>query len=294
MFKNLLFLLGIGMIWGSQFLFQQMAVADLPAVWVGAGRALVGCLTLLLVCRLLNIKSEKNNWKMYHLVGFLEATLPFVLVAWGQQYMDTAVAAILMGTIPFFTILLAPLLVAGARITLTGITSVIVGFAGLLLLFYPQLITGSSNGSLAGALAIIGASGSFAIALLMLKRIEGSHPLMVARNVLLAASSQLLIIASIMVPPTTLSPSADSLTAVVYLGLMCAGVVYFLYMVLIQRAGPVFASFSNYLVPLFGVLLGATINNEILPGTTWIALTVILSAVAINQFFSSKLGHAKT
>ena len=289
MAKNYLSLLVIGVLWGSQFLFQQMAVASLPPVWVGAGRSIVAFLGLLVICRVAGVKSEKTPWKQYHLIGFLEATVPFVLVAWGQQFLDTAVAAILMGTIPFFTVMLAPLVIKGARITFAGLGSVLLGFAGLVMLFYPELMSGHSETNMLAAVAVIFAAACFAVALLLLKRFGGDeHPLVVARNVLGCASLQILVVALVSSPITELSLSLTSLGAVVYLGIMCGAVVYFLYMMLIRNAGPVFASMNNYLVPLIGVLLGATFNGEALLTTTWVALAIILAAVAFNQVFSDK------
>lgn len=283
MLKKYFYLLGIGLIWGSQFLFQQAAVADLPPFWVAAGRASIGALTLIILTTLFKMRSSTRRIGTYSLIGLLEATIPFVCVAWGQQYLDTAVTAILMGTIPFFTIILSPLVIKGARITATGFISILVGFSGLVLLFYPQVSSGAANSSLVGALAIVVASACFATGLLLLKRIDDEHPIVVARNVLSSAAIQLLVVASIMTSPTELTLTSSSAVSILYLGVMCAGVVYFLYMALIKEAGPVFASLNNYLVPLIGVLLGATINHEVLPTTTWLSLGVIVAALAINQ-----------
>ena len=288
MLRNYLFLLGIGCIWGSQFIFQQMAVADLPPVWVGAGRSLVGFMTLVIICKMLGLKGQGGQWFKFNLIGFLEATIPFVLVAWGQQYLDTAVAAILMGTIPFFTVILAPLVIRGATITAAGLGSVILGFCGLVILFYPELVAGTGHTNLLGAAAIIFASACFAVALLMLKGVSTEHPLIIARNVLGAASVQILLVALFVSPVTELHVTSSSMTAILYLGTMCAGLVYFLYMMLIRDAGPVFASLNNYMVPMIGVLLGATINNEALPINIWAALAVILMAVGFNQIFEGR------
>ncbi|WP_330926243.1 DMT family transporter [Candidatus Sororendozoicomonas aggregata] len=286
--RNYLFLFGIGLIWGSQFIFQQIAVADLSPVWVGAGRSLTGFLTLLLTCKLLGITGHGGQWLKYSLIGLLEATIPFVMVAWGQQYLDTAIAAILMGTVPFFTVIMAPLIIKGARITTVGLSSVILGLCGLLVLFYPDLKSGGMQASLMGAAAIIFAAICFALALLLLKNVTKEHPLIVARNVLGVATVQILVVAMIISPITQLQPTTSSISAVIYLGVMCAGFVYFLYMTLIKNAGPVFASFSNYLVPMVGVLLGATFNNEALTIYTWVALVIILLAVAFNQTFEAR------
>ncbi|MGB1272259.1 MAG: DMT family transporter [Endozoicomonas sp.] len=288
MLRNYFFLLGIGSIWGSQFIFQQMAVADLPPLWVGAGRSLVGFLTLLTICQFLGLKGKGGRWFKFSLIGLLEATIPFVLMAWGQQYLDTAVAAILMGTIPFFTVMLAPLVIKGARITPAGLGSVVLGFAGLVMLFYPELVAGTGETNLLGAGAIIFASGCFAVALLLLKGIQDEYPLVIARNVLGTATIQVLAVALLMAPVTTIEPSLLSVASVVYLGALCAGLVYFLYMMLIRDAGPVFASLNNYLVPMIGVLLGATINNEAISDHTLGALLLILMAVAFNQLSAWK------
>ncbi|PJE80173.1 putative inner membrane transporter YedA [invertebrate metagenome] len=291
MLKKYFLLLAVGALWGSQFIFMSAAIDGLPPVWVGTIRATAGFLTLWMACRMLGIKGTQGRWLDYSLVGVLEATIPFVLVAWGQQFLDTAVASILMGTIPFFTIILSPVMVRGAKITFAGLCSVVMGFVGLIVLFYPELASGSESTNMLGAVAIVVAACSFAMALLMLKRISSAgHPLMTARNVLGAASVQMLIVAMIMDPINTLHPTTSSLLSVLYLGVMCGGLVYCLYMILIRNAGPVFASFSNYLVPVIGVLLGATINHEDLPSNTWIALGIILMALATNELLQ-RLSH---
>nr|MDT0252956.1 EamA family transporter [Endozoicomonas sp.] len=292
MLRNYLFLLGIGVIWGSQFIFQQMAVADIPPVWVGAGRSLVGFVTLFAICQVVGLKNNPENkgsqWFKFNLIGLLEATIPFILVAWAQQYLDTSIAAILMGTIPFFTVILAPLVIRGAGITIAGLGSVLLGFAGLVMLFYPELMSGSGSTNLLAAGAIIFASACFAVALLLLKGVKDEHPLVIARNILGCASVQIVLFALLVSPVTELTPTVSSLTAVAYLGTLCAGLVYFLYMMLIRDAGPVFASLNNYLVPVIGVLLGATINGEVLSMHTWAALATILMAVAFNQIFTGR------
>ena len=118
--RSYLLLLAIGLLWGSQFIFMHQAVAELAPILVAAGRALCGTLTLALLCLLLRLKSEHTPWRTYMLIALLDATLPFIMVAWGQQYVDSAIAAVVMGCIPFVTILMAPLLISGERITKSG------------------------------------------------------------------------------------------------------------------------------------------------------------------------------
>ncbi|MGL5037423.1 MAG: DMT family transporter [Aeromonas sp.] len=282
--RSYLLLLAIGLLWGSQFIFMHQAVAELPPILVAAGRALCGSLTLGLLCLSMHLKSEHTPWRTYMLIALLDATLPFIMVAWGQQYVDSAIAAVVMGCIPFVTILAAPLFIAGERITKGGLISVLIGFIGVLILFWPKL-AGGMNAGLLGAMAILCGASCFAIGLLMIKRFAKDHPVVVARNILVCSATQLLLVTPLLIDPSQLTmPSSNALSAIAVLGVLCTGLVYFLYMALIQTAGPTFASFSNYLVPLFGVVLGALFLGEQIHATTGLALALILGSVALNQW----------
>jgi drug/metabolite transporter (DMT)-like permease len=288
--KNKYFLLAvIGLIWGSQFIFQKVALTELTPQQVGVGRATIGFITLCVICKLLRVRSKGTaSWFMYMLIGLLEASIPFTLVPWGQQYVSSSTASVLVGTIPFFVILFTPLLIKGSNISRSSILSVVVGFGGLLCLFAPEMMEGNKSLNFLGPFAILAASASFGIALLLLSKCGDEHPLILARNVLGSASLQIIVIAMFSGSQIPSDVTLHSVLSIIYLGVMCAGVVYFLYMVLISQTGPVFTSLTNYLVPTFGVLIGFVFAHEHVDLNTWIALLLILIAVALNQGASNK------
>lgn len=286
MLKNYLTLLAIGLIWGAQFIFQEFALVSFSPIWIGATRAVIGAITLIVICKSIGIKSSSNQWALFSVIGLLEAAIPFVLVPWGQQGLTSSIAAILMGTLPFYVLLLAPIVVKGAKINTANTISVIIGFSGLLVLFYPELSSGTGEINLVSSLAIVVAAVCFSIALLLLNRVRNEHPLIVARNVLSTASIQLIVIVLITTPFEYQEASTTAIFSLFYLGVMCAGVVYYLYMMCIKNAGPVFTSMTNYIVPAVGVLIGALLTNESIQTNTWIALLVILSALFVNQVLS--------
>lgn len=286
--KNYAVLFTIGGIWGSQFVFQQQALTLFSPLWIATLRALLGALTLIILCKCLGLKSENKQWGLFCLIGLLEAVIPFILVPWGQLQLSSATTAVLMGTIPFYALLLAPLLIRGSGIGVYSLLSVVIGFCGLLLLFYPDLSSQEQAIPFTSAGAILLAAACFAIALLLLNRVHDEHPLMVARNVLIMASMQLIVLSLLKAPTDLVSLhfnqlSAFSVFSVFYLGIMCAGVVYYLYMLSVRNAGTVFTSMTNYLVPSFGVVFGMSFSDEALPFTTWLALSVILLALLLNQ-----------
>lgn len=284
MLKNYFTLIAIGLIWGSQFIFQETALEAFTPVWIGTLRAVFGATTLFIICRIMRFCSSSKQWKLYTVIGFLEATVPFVLVPFAQKELSSSVTAILMGTLPFYALLLAPLFIRNTKITKGNLFSITIGFFGLVVLFYPDLISSSQRIELVSVLAVLLAAVCFAIALLLLNRVQKEHPLIVARNVLTMASIQLIIVALITTTRMTYkAPSPSIFIAVIYLGVMCAGVVYYLYMTSVKNAGAVFTSMTNYLVPAVGVLIAALVTNESIQTTTWLALGIILSALLLNQ-----------
>jgi len=283
MLKKFSLLFAIGIIWGSQFIFQQEAIEHFPAIIIAVSRSLIGCLILCTVCYFLKLKSSstKKDIIIYSIIGFLEATMPFMLVPWGQQFTSSSITAVLTGTVPFFVVLLGPFIIK-SRITLPNLLSITVGFIGLIILFYPSLVYEEHSLNFWGILAILVATISFALSLLLLSKYTHENPVIVSRKILISSSIQLLILAAIFAPYKAVTISTPAVFSVIYLGVACAGIVYYLYALLIKEAGAVFTSFTNYLVPIFGVIFGIVINHDPSSLTVWISLTVILFAVSLN------------
>ncbi|MFM2485397.1 DMT family transporter [Celerinatantimonas yamalensis] len=287
--KKYLYLVAIGLLWGAQFVFMRQAVATIPDVWVAAGRALTGAATLWLLCKLLRLRGNVRDWPIYALIALVDAAVPFLLLAWAQQQVDSSISAVIMGMIPLLTLLFAPLVI-GESLTLVAFISVLIGFAGIWVLFAPQLMGISTGLPIWPLLAILASAGCYAMGMLLVKRLTRESPLLVARNILSASALQLLVVALIASPeiPTVSLPALNSL---LMLGVLSTGLGYFVFMALIALSGPTFASMSNYLVPVIGFLLGGWLLAERPPQSTLWALSLILLAVALNQWGQYRQKH---
>lgn len=302
---NYLLLLGIGMIWGSQFMLNEIAIADFPPPVVAAGRSVIGFLTLTILVQFASGRIDQPSvtrgrddtaglWRQYFLIGFFEATLPFYLVAWGQQHVDSGIAAILMGTVAIFAIILARLFVKGERFSLGNVIGVGLGFLGVVVLVGPGALSGFQD-NLLSEFAILGGALSFAISLTLIKRLPAEIPAIVkARNILLCASIQIVPLTLILTPRAwAVDPTWPSAFAILALGTFCAGIVYILFVLLIERAGPTFASFSNFLIPLVGVLLGVLLLGEPLKLSHAAALALIILALAATRLPTRKAAEGR-
>lgn len=288
--KYIVMLVACGFLWGSQYIFNAIALESMPALWIAALRSTIGALVLIVACYFLGLKREPGHWRLLFVIGLLEATLPFLLVAWGQQTTAASHAAVITGMNPLLTILLAPLLLKDSDFSVKGILCGLIGFAGLLYLFLPQLQAQSAS-QFVGAAAIFIAALSFALSLILVKKLEHLHPVVVARDVIALSALQLLPLAILFADLNVTQISVDALLASGYLGVFCGGVVYILFMQLIMSKGPAFASFSNYLVPTVGVLLSYLVTDQAFDSRILVSLVIIMFAIFVYQY-QGKRGSA--
>lgn len=272
----------IGVLWGAQFVFMRQAVADIADVWVAAGRAITGALTLWILCVCFRLQGKARFWPIYALIALVDATFPFLMLAWAQQQIDSSISAVIMGMIPLLTLLFAPIVI-GERLTILAFVSVLIGFAGICVLFAPQLVGVSSQLAFWPLLLTLASAGCYALGMLLVKRFAKEAPLIVARNILTCAALELLCVALVNAP-TLHMPTSSSMNALIMLGVLSTGFGYFVFMALIASSGPTFASMSNYLVPVIGFIMGSWLLHERPPHTTLYSLALILVAIGFNQY----------
>ena len=133
--RNLSLLLILSAIWGPSFLFIKVAVSDIPPITMVLGRVAVGALLLLaiLYAQGRRLPGDRLSWRHMAVMGVVQNAFPFLLFAWAELHVSSALASIVNGSTPLFTIVLAHFLVPADRITPAKALGVALGFAGLLL-----------------------------------------------------------------------------------------------------------------------------------------------------------------
>ena len=284
--SDYLLLLGIGLIWGAQFYFNEQALKTIPAMTIAAARILIGGVTLTLLSWLIPEKkhptSSQTIWPLYFLIAIFEAVLPIFLIVWGQQRVDSSRAAVLTSTVPIFTMIWSVLFVKGKSFTISATLSILVGFLGIMVLLIPDM-QGNWFDDVMAELAILTAAASFAASLILLNKIPGGAPIRSVRNILLSATLPLIGLSLFLDYPWTVSWGQTELILLLILGVCCSGLVYVLYTILIHRAGSIFASLTNYIVPLVGVLLGVVFVGEPFTLYSGLALILILFGLVLSE-----------
>ena len=280
---NLVWLFILGSIWGTSFLFIKIVVSEIGPFTLVAGRLGLAALSmaLLLRARRIPFPRERRVWGNFAVVGLLNGALPFALISWGEQYIPSGWAALLQATTPIFTILFAHVLTRDDRIDLRKALGVVVGFAGVGLLMWPELRVGL-NASVWGMLAIVGSSASYALASIFARsRLQGQPPMASAAGQFTMGFLYILPLAFILERPFAIAPSGQALASWVTLSLMGTVVAYVIYFALLARTSATFTTMVTYIVPINGLVLGALVLNEHLSPMLLVSLVLVFAGVLL-------------
>jgi drug/metabolite transporter (DMT)-like permease len=280
--SNWLSILALGLIWGATFMVVALALRGYGPLTVAAARTSLGAVTLggaTLVSRR-RVRISAAHLPCLLGVGLCSTAFPFFLLSWGQQQVASAFAGLSMAAVPLFALPLAHVFVANERMTASRIAGFGMGFAGVLVLIGPDAL--SDRSAALPRLACFGAALSYALSAIMTRRCPPIDP------VALAALS--LVVGSVALVPLTLTlegwpvlAAPQSVTAILFLGLVPTALAALLRVTVIRSAGPAFMTLTNYQVPLWSALFGALVLGESLSTRFFAALVLILSGLAINQ-----------
>lgn len=282
----LIWLIILSLLWGPAFLFMKVAVQEVPPLTVAAVRVGLGAVLLYLILKWQGRSLPKSSsmGKHFIVMGVTSNAIPFFLLSWGQQYIDSALAAILVGSMPLFTMLLAHFLTADDTLSPGKVAGVVIGFGGLVALFIPALLDGV-QATLWGLSATIGAAISYSYAFVYARqRLRGLPPLVAPTAQLITASLCLGPLALIIERPFALPlPSWPVLGALLLVTVWSTVLAFVLYYRLMERASATTMSVVTYLNPIVATLLGVIVLNEALGWNAYIGgALILLSAGVIN------------
>lgn len=277
-------LVTLGGIWGSSFLFMKIALDAFSPIQLVGGRIVLGAVTLLTLLSILKVRlpREPRIWGLLAFMGVVANLIPFLLIAWGQQYITSAMASILNSTTPLFTALFAALALAEERLSLWRGVGIAIGFAGVVV-----IVGADTGGSLGGQLLIVMAAALYGVGFVFSRRLlagRGLSPLALPAGQLLVSSLVALPLAAgdaLVYEP----PSFGWVTSlsVVALGTLGTGIAFYLYYRLIEDVGATSASFVTYLIPVFGVFLGWLVLDEEIGINALVGALIVIAGITLAE-----------
>jgi drug/metabolite transporter (DMT)-like permease len=271
----------LALIWGSSFLFIELALRSFTPITLTAARIMMGAAILLAATRIAGHRYPRDarRWIYFFLMGVLGHVVPFSLISTGQVAIDSGLAAILIATIPLMTLPLAHVF-TDDRITARKLAGVLLGFGGIILLVGPAALDGI-GGKFWGQVMIVGAALCYAVTLILARQIRDVPPLVASAASLACSTVMIAALAFATEAPLSLRPTAISMLGLVPLGLLSTGLAMLLYFRLNATVGPNFVATNNYMAPAIGVMWGVLLLSEPITWRMVAAFVVILVAIAI-------------
>jgi len=274
--RNLALLLALSAIWGSSFLFIKVGVRELSPSVVVLGRLVIGTVVLLPLAAFRGgLAPLKTRLGAVVILGLFNNALPFWLLGFAEERIDSGLTAVIQAAAPIFTVLLARRIDPAQRGSRAQLAGVGVGFLGVALLVGMQ-----RGGSLIGAVAVVAVALCYAFSVLFAGRFTRDIPALQLSIGQLGAAAILIAPFGLAQLPVGL-PGWKPLAAVAMLGALGSGVAYLLYFALIHGAGASKAILVTYLVPAFALFYGAVVLHEHVSARALVGLGLILGGTTL-------------
>jgi drug/metabolite transporter (DMT)-like permease len=277
-----LLFIALGFMWGSSYLFIKLAVDDFGTFTLVALRLLVGAILLWTVVRLTRqaLPREPRIYGHLFVMGLVNIVIPFALITWAEQSVDSSLAAILTAPVPLFAIVIAPLFLHDEPIRVNGVIGLVVGFIGVVILTSRDLAIGDSD--LTGEIALLGAAFSYAVGAVYARRnMRGVPPLIPA---VFQVTFALLVsgaVALLSEHPWDVTPDAEAVFAILWLGILGSGFAYLVVFRLFAAWGATRTTMVAYEIPVWGIILGFLVLAEPVDIRLLIGTVLVVGGVAL-------------
>jgi drug/metabolite transporter (DMT)-like permease len=271
-------------IWGSTWLFIKIGLADLPPLTFAGIRFVFasGILTLLILARGVRWPRRRNEWYVIAVVGFLQFSLNYGLVFWGEQRIPSGLAAVLQSTFPAFGLVLAHFYLPAERMTSRKVFGVLLGFLGVAIIFSDQL-TIAGTGALLGSMALVMSAlcGSYGNVLVKAYGTQIDPFVLAAGQMVFGFPPLLALGIAVEGNPLHLHWTGRSLLALAYLVLVGSVIAFTLFYWLVRHMDVTNTMLISLVTPIIAVVLGMVVLHERLNWRLFAGTAIIISGIGL-------------
>ena len=282
--QRFLLTLLLTMMWSPSFLFIKLAIGEIPVCTLVTLRVSLAALLLgaIMLWQRRSFPADGKFWWHSTLFAFLSSIFPFCMFCCAEQTIDSALAAVLNGSTPMFTAVLAHLFIPSDRVDAQKGAGIALSLFGLLLLFWPALQQGVSGTVVGMAAASLGAF-SYAVSHVYAKKyVSGQAPFVAPTAQLMLSGLLLAPFALFFDHPFALPmPSWNALLGVGGLAIFGTFFAFIIYYRMLEISGPTAISMTACFFPVVGMLLGYLFLEEAITLGSLFAAGLILMGIAL-------------
>jgi len=273
----------LGILWGSTFLFVKVLIDETTPVAIVTARSAfaVAAMAVILVVRRIPLPMAPGTWAKVSVMAVFNSILPLLLIAWGQERVEAGTAAVLNATMPLVTAVLAAMVLADERLTFAKVAGIVVGIIGVIVFTGGEILDLGSSDAI-GQLAIIAGTASWAVNAVYARAFLRSDNLLgISTLHFLIALLIMIPVVSVVNPPADFNMSLKAWGSVFAMGAVLSAGGYAVFLWLIHKVGPVYASLNSYVIPISGLFLGWAILDEDITWETILGCAIIILGVAL-------------
>ena len=275
-----------GLIWGGSFLFIELALSFLTPIGVAFWRTAFGALAMLVAMLIFKTKlpTSFEAWRRLTIAGILMSSVPFVLFAYAQTQVTSALAAIINAVTPIATVIVILIAFRTEKLKPHVITGIVIGLVGVLVVLGAW--QGFGDNDPIAILAMLVAISLYGFGTPYVRK--HVTPLNLATEVSVfgqigTAALTLLPLYLLSGPVITQIPDLSALLAIITLGALGSGVAYLLYYKILDIVGSAIASSVTYITPIIAVILGVSLLGEQLHWYEPVGGLIVILGAAISQ-----------
>lgn len=275
----------LGVIWSSSFLWIKIAVQEISPITLVAFRVLFGLLfsVIIILIQRVQVPRDFKTWLPFLILGISNVAIPFFLISWGEQAIDSGIAAILDSTVPLFTIVIAHFLLHDDKMTWPKVIGLMTGFAGVIVLMSKDI--GGSPGSVLGQIAVVLACLFYAgSSVYARKSTQEASGLIRGGGPLVSSTAVMWVAAFTIEQPIKIPQLPITWIALLWLGVLGSGFAFILNYYLIHEIGPTRSTMVTYIFPLGGVILGVLFLHEQITWQVIAGAVLIVSSLAVANW----------
>ena len=278
----------LALIWSSAFFNIKIATYSYGPVTIAFLRTFFGAIPVVGLCLFKKIKIEafSKDWYWFAAIGMINLVIPFFLIAYGMQKIQSNLAAILMASTPLSATVLAHFFTKNEKINLIKILGVLIGFSGIVFLFSDNILINENNFTY--ALLILVGSTFYVIGGLLTLKVSNKKNENVTASILIWGTIFLIPITAFTEKPWNLNPSIDSTISLIYLGVVATGLAWLLRFRILKNNGLVFQAQVAYLIPIFGIILGYIFLKELITPKVLISVAAVIIGIYLVKKSNSK------
>jgi drug/metabolite transporter (DMT)-like permease len=274
-------------VWGTTWIAIKISLEGLPPLLGASLRFSIAITILFFFIRIkgINIRVGFKNFCLIFLSSILMYTLDYGLIYWGEQYLSAGVTAIFFATFPIFTGLWATFYFPDERFRWNKFLGLLLGFLGIIFVFYDQLILAKFDKMvvLASGAIILAAAGGALSVVIVKKYLIKLNPITLTFNQMIYGIITLFVISIIIEDTSQLKMDGRVWIAVLYLGIIGSALAFVLYYWLLQQLSPITLSLIIYITPLIALFVDYLVFEEIIQPRAFLGTIIIFSGIALTQ-----------